>query len=144
MSEPIGPASSYRPGVMAAQPRLNPQPLRAIATTPKEGWAHRTPRPLIMCAAAVGVIACVAFAAMVAVMLLLGLNRWAHGQPIDFMGFAAVIGSLGTLLAGIIGIAGPIFNARHYERQSQIAAGQSVGPFSPSGVTDGPRPGDTP
>ena len=111
---------------------------------PQEGWAHKTPRPLIMCAAAVGVIACVAFAGLVAVMLLLGLNRWAHGLPIDFGGFAAVIGALGTLLAAVAGIAGPVFNARHYERQTQLQQGQSVGPFGPSGATDGPRPGDTP
>lgn len=102
-------------------------------TLTREGLPHRAPRPLIMCAAAAAVLACVAFFVMVAVLLLQGLERWAHGQPIDFMGFAAVLGAMGTLLGAIGAIAGPIFNARYHTQIAQIQQGQGVAPFSPSG-----------
>lgn len=118
---------------------------RPAPKPPKEGWAHKTPRPLIMLGAAMSVLACLAFLLMVAVLLLQGLERWAHGQPIDFMGFAAVLGAMGTFLTAIGAIAGPIFNARHWERQTQLQQGQSVGPFSDSrSPSDGPRAGDSP
>lgn len=109
---------------------------------PKEGVAHKAPRPFIMCAAALTVAVCVVFVCIILVLLVQGLTRWANGLPVDLGGLAAVLGSLGTLLLAIGNFAMPIFNARFHTQIAQIQAGQIPGPFGPSG--EGPRPGDSP
>lgn len=125
---------------------VHPAPAHAGVVLPKEGWGHRVWRPILMCLGVVLVITLLLVLGLVTVMLLRGLDRWSHGQPVDLGGLAGVITAMSAAAGAIIGIINPIFIARHRERYAQIQQGQSVGPFgvSSDSISDGPRPGDSP
>lgn len=64
--------------------------------------------------------------------MLRALNRWADGAqpPVDWMGFAAILGAVGGFLLTIWSIVKPALDARHNEQMARIRGGQAAVPFS--------------
>lgn len=94
---------------------------------------QRAPRPLIGWGGIILLVACLAFLVLLAIPILRAVNRWADGQPVDFMGFAAVIGAAVPALGAIWDFVRRYMTDRHAERMDQQARG-----LPPGGVPFGP------
>lgn len=110
----------------------------------RESLLQTGARPLIRLGGVVVIIVSLgAVCMLVGGPLLRALNRWADGTPppVDWMGFAAVLGAIGGFLTVIWSIVKPALDARHEERLHEIreGGGQAAG-FFPSD----PHPGDSP
>lgn len=117
-------------------------------SVPQEGWGRRAVRPAIGWGGVLLVAACLIFLILLAIPILRAVNRWADGQPVDLMGFAAVIGAAVPALGAIWDFVRKYMGDRHIERRDQIARGTAPErPFDSSTLgpsPDGPRPGDSP
>lgn len=92
-----------------------------------------------------GAVAAAAVAVLIGGPILHALNRWADGQPVDWMGFAAVAGILAPLVAQIVAQGAQWMHTRSRERRDEIAFGGSAPPpFAPSEppADTWPRPGE--
>lgn len=92
-------------------------------------------------------VVCVVLMGAIAIIggpMLRALNRWADGEPVDLMGFAALLGALGGFLGAAWAIIKPVLDARHEERLHEIREGRQPLPFDPlpASPVDGPRPGE--
>lgn len=100
---------------------------------------RRAPRPLIGWLYVLAGFAALALVILLAIPLLRAVNRWADGEPVDWMGFAAIASVAAGAIGQIVAQGAQWMHTRSAERREEIRAGQSVSPFS-----DGPRPGDSP
>ena len=66
-----------------------------MSPAPSEGWVHRAPRPLMGWGGVLLIVVCLLFLVVLAAIATFAMWRWANGQPIDLMGFAAVVGAVG-------------------------------------------------
>lgn len=115
-----------------------------------EGALHRAPRPLIGWGAVVLIVACLTFLVLLAIPVLRAVNRWADGQPVDLMGFAAVVGAAVPALGAIWNFVLRYMGDRHRERLDQQSRGTAPGapfapprqPGAPPDDLQGPRPGE--
>lgn len=103
-----------------------------------DGAFQTAPRPLIRWGGVAVIVLClVAASVLIGGPLLRALNRWADGEAVDWMGFAAVLGALGGFLGAIWSIVGPAMAARHAERLHEIREGRQPAPFAPSPPSGG-------
>lgn len=95
---------------------------------------QRGPRPLIGWGGILLLIACLVFLVLLAIPILRAVNRWADGQPVDLMGFAAVVGAAVPALGAIWDFVRRFLTDRHVERMDQQARGLPPGgaPFAPA------------
>jgi hypothetical protein len=112
---------------------------------------HRAPRPLMGWGGIVLVVACLCFLVLLAIPILRAVNRWADGEPVDLMGFAAVIGAAVPALGAIWDFVRRFMTDRHVERMDQQARGTApespfapLPPSVPRSPDGGARPGDSP
>lgn len=104
---------------------------------------RRAPRPLIgWLYFAVG-LASFVFLILLAGIVLKAVNRWAEGEHVDWMGFAAIASVAAGALGPIIAQGAQWMNQRHLERIEQTRAGVAPPPFASSPPEGGPRPGDS-
>lgn len=78
--------------------------------------------------------------------LLRALNRWADGEPVDWMGFAAVGGVAFPFIAQLIAQGAQWMHTRSAERREEIRVGGApvTGPFYPTPSTPSPDSSPTP
>lgn len=93
------------------------------------GAFRRAPRPLIGWGGVVLVIVCIVFLLILISIATFAMWRWANGQPIDLMGFAAVLGQATAAGAAVWSLVKNFILTRHGERMEEIRTG--VAPNSP-------------
>lgn len=113
---------------------------------------RRAPRPLtgwLYLACGIGSIVVIA---LILMPVLRAVNRWADGEAVDWMGFAAVAGVICPFVIQLIVQGAQWMNQRHAERMTEYAQGVAPVPFAPPAPslpgsahpieedTDGPRP----
>lgn len=77
--------------------------------------------------------------------VLMAMDRWSRGEHVDWTGFAAIVGVMGTTAASIVPIIVSILRDRRIQRVEEIRAGvPPQPPFASSPPEGGPRPGDSP
>lgn len=103
---------------------------------------QRAPRPLIGWLYVLAGVASLVLVVLLAIPLLRAVNRWADGEPVDWVGFAAIASVAAGAIGQIVAQGSQWMHTRSMERRTEIQAGGSApGPFASS---DGPRPGDSP
>lgn len=102
-----------------------------MSPVPSEGWVHRAPRPLMGWGGVLLIVVCLLFLVVLAAIATFAMWRWANGQPIDLMGFAAVLGQATAAGAAIWSLVKRFMIGREMQRADEIRTGQSVPPFVP-------------
>lgn len=107
-------------------------------TSRDDGAFHRAPRPLtgwlyLLC----GVFSIVVLAAFI-IPIVRAVNRWADGEAVDWMGFAAIMGIVCPFLIQLIVQGVQWMNQRHTERVEEIRVGGQVAPPFPSPAPSAP------
>lgn len=101
-----------------------------------EGLFHRGPRPLMGWGGVALIAVCIVFLIAMAFIAVYALWRWANGEPVDLMGFAAVLGAATSAGSAVWSIVKNYIQTRSYERSEQIKAG--VAPAGPLSQTPSP------
>lgn len=129
-----------------------PEELRGLHGAQREGWLHRSPRPLILWGGVLlvvlGALGFSVFLFRIGTAIADAYERAAQtGQPVPEMG-----GGIAALLTAVAGFAATLWpivqgmQQRHAERMDQQARGSAPPPFPPSQPSepdyDGPRPGE--
>lgn len=117
-------------------------------TRPQSAF-RRAPRPLtgwLWLACGVGSIIVIA---MVLAPVIRAVNRWADGEAVDWMGFAAIMGVVCPFVLQLIVQGAQWMSQRHTERMEEYARGVAPAPFVPPPPSEPspetwPRPGDSP
>lgn len=103
---------------------------------------QRAPRPLIGWGGVLLVAVCIVFLLILISIATFAMWRWANGQPIDLMGFAAVLGQATAAGAAVWSLVKNFILTRHGERMEEIRAGVApASPFAPSPPSGPPSDG---
>ena len=94
-----------------------------------EGIYHRGARPAIGWGGVLLVVVCIIFLIALAAITLFAMLRWARGEPIDLMGFAAVLGQATAAGAAVWSLVKTYMNGRTTQRVEEIRAGAPPPPI---------------
>jgi hypothetical protein len=109
--------------------------------TQPEGAFRRAQRPLIGWVYVVMGVASLVFVILLAMPVLRAVNRWADGESVDWMGFAAIASVAAGALGPIIAQGAQWMHTRSAERREEIrAGGPAPAPFVPSPPSEPPTP----
>ena len=103
-----------------------------------DGAFQRAPRPLIGWGGVALIAVCILFLLAVTFIAVWALWRWSNGEPVDLMGFAALVGAAVPAGTAIWRLVEQYLITRHWERMDQQQRGVAPAvPFVPSPPSSG-------
>jgi hypothetical protein len=88
----------------------------------------RSARPITLHMGWVFVLGGVIFMACASYHVLVAMDRWSHGLPVDWQGFAYIVGAMGAAAGTIVPIIMQLLRDRRIQRVEEIRAGRAPEP----------------